>query len=30
MPERTRVFLEFFIDRIRDEHAEVQQACDRC
>ena len=30
MPERTRVFLEFFIDRIRNEHAEVQQACDRC
>lgn len=30
MPERTRVFLEFFIDRVREQHAKVQQACDRC
>jgi len=30
MPERTRVFLEFFIDRIREQHAAVQHACDRC
>lgn len=30
MPERTRVFLEFFIDRIRSQHVSVQQACDRC
>lgn len=30
MPERTRIFLEFFIDRIRERHSAVQQACDRC
>ena len=30
MPERTRVFLEFIIDRIREQNAEVQYACDHC
>lgn len=30
MPERTRVFLEFVINRIREQHVTVQQACDRC
>lgn len=30
MPERTRVFLEFVIDRIREQQARVQQACDLC
>lgn len=30
MPERTRVFLEFFIDRVREQHAKVQQPCDGC
>ena len=30
MPKRTRVFLEFIIDRIREQNAEVQYACDHC
>ena len=30
MPERTRAFLEFIIDRIREQNAEVQYACDHC
>lgn len=30
LPERTRVFMEFLIDRIRREHAEVQHACELC
>ncbi|MFT3847100.1 MAG: LysR family transcriptional regulator [Propionivibrio sp.] len=30
MPERTRVFLDFIVNRIRDQHTTVQQVCNRC
>ena len=30
MPERTRVFLEFFIDRIRSQQGKAEHACEGC
>lgn len=30
MPERTRVFLEFFIDRIRNQQGKAEHACEGC
>lgn len=30
MPERTRVFLDFLVERIRNEQRSAMQACDKC
>jgi len=30
MPERTRVFLDFLVERIRNQQRSAMQACDKC